>query len=92
MLGKDQHKEAMNSLVREALYNLLSDLDPKSRLSHLVNNFNAFTSKLLVSYEQYVRNYSFDKVRKEYREKATEYIDKVNKVLMKLLPKHSRFH
>ena len=80
LLGKDQHKEAMNSLVREALYNLLSDLDPKSRLSHLVNNFNAFTSKLLVSYEQYVRNYSFDKVRKEYREKATEYIDKVNKV------------
>lgn len=80
LLGKDQHKEAMNSLVREALYNLLSDLDPKSRLSHLVNHFNAFTSKLLVSYEQYVRNYSFDKVRKEYREKATEYIDKVNKV------------
>lgn len=80
LLGKDQHKEAMNSLVREALYNLLSDLDPKSRLSHLVNHFNAFTSKLLVSYEQYVRNYSFDKVRKEYREKATEYIDKVNKI------------
>ncbi|CAK2372648.1 conserved hypothetical protein [Vibrio crassostreae] len=80
LLGKDQHKEAMNSLVREALYNLLSDLDSKSRLSHLVNHFNAFTSKLLVSYEQYVRNYSFDKVRKEYREKATEYIDKVNKV------------
>ncbi|WP_409930833.1 hypothetical protein [Vibrio owensii] len=80
LLGKDQHKEAMNSLVREALYNLLSDLSPKSRLSHLVKHFNAFTSKLLVSYEQYVRNYSFDKVRKEYREKATEYIDKVNKV------------
>ena len=80
LLGKDQHKEAMNSLVREALYNLLSDINPKSRLSHLVNHFNAFTSKLLVSYEQYVRNYSFDKVRKEYREKATEYIDKVNKV------------
>ncbi len=80
LLGKDQHKEAMNSLVREALYNLLSNLDPKSRLSHLVNHFNAFTSKLLVSYEQYVRNYSFDKVRKEYREKATEYIDKINKV------------
>ncbi|MCA2016120.1 hypothetical protein LDJ79_08360 [Vibrio tritonius] len=80
LLGKDQHKEAINSLVREALYNLLSDLNPKSRLSHLINNFNAFTSKLLVSYEQYVRNYSFDKVRKEYQEKATEYIDKINKV------------
>ncbi|WED82709.1 hypothetical protein PYU99_07165 [Aeromonas media] len=80
LLGKDQHKEAMNSLVREALYNLLSDLDCKSRLSHLVRHFNAFMSKLLVSYEQYVRNYSFDKVRKEYREKSTEYIGKINKV------------
>ncbi|RUR43263.1 hypothetical protein [Vreelandella populi] len=80
LLCKDQHKEAMTSLVREALYNLLSDLDSKSRLSHLVTHFNAFISKLLVSYEQYVRNYSFDKVRKEYREKATEYIDKINKV------------
>ncbi|HIF6163766.1 TPA: hypothetical protein ACX3IN_004807 [Vibrio parahaemolyticus] len=80
LLGKDQHKEAMNSLVREALYNLLSDRDSKSRLSHLINHFNAFTSKLLVSYEQYVRNYSFDKVRKEYREKTTEYIDRVNKI------------
>ncbi|MGE6317432.1 hypothetical protein ACQKC1_16870 [Shewanella baltica] len=80
LLGKDQHKEAMYSLVREALYNLLSDLDVKSRLSHLITHFNAFISKLLVSYEQYVRNYSFDKVRKEYREKATQYIDKINKV------------
>lgn len=80
LLGKDQHKEAMNSLVREALYNLLSDLDSRTRLSHLINHFSAFTSKLLVSYEQYVRNYSFDKVRKEYREKATEYISKINKV------------
>ncbi|MCF2152983.1 hypothetical protein [Photobacterium carnosum] len=80
LLNKDQHKEAMNSLIREALYNLLSNLDCKSRLSYLVRHFNAFTSKLLVSYAQYVRNYSFDKVRKEYREKATEYIGKINKV------------
>ncbi|WP_145959513.1 hypothetical protein [Vibrio penaeicida] len=80
LLGKDQHKEAMNSLVRESLFNLLSDLEIKSRLNHLVTHFNAFTSKLLVSYERYVRNYSFDKVRKEYREKATEYTDRLNKV------------
>lgn len=80
LLGRDQHREAMFSLVREALYNLLSDLDCKSRLSHLVSHFNAFVGKLLVSYEQYVRNYSFDKVRKEYQEKATEYIAKINKV------------
>ena len=70
----------MNSLVRESLFNLLSDLDTKVRLSHLVTHFNAFTSKLLVSYERYVRNYSFDKIRKEYREKATEYTDRINKV------------
>ncbi|MEZ8346396.1 hypothetical protein AB4456_03550 [Vibrio splendidus] len=80
LLGKDQHKEAMQSLVRESLFNLLSDLDTKARLNHLVTHFNAFTSKLLVSYERYVRNYSFDKVRKEYREKATEYTDRLNKV------------
>ncbi|PMM04650.1 hypothetical protein BCT62_21155 [Vibrio splendidus] len=80
LLGKDQHKEAMSSLVRESLFNLLSDLDTKVRLSHLITHFNAFTSKLLVSYERYVRNYSFDKVRKEYREKATEYTDRINKV------------
>ncbi|MFT6347545.1 MAG: hypothetical protein ACJAYB_000533 [Psychromonas sp.] len=79
LLERDQHKEAMYSLIRESLYSFLSGLDKNTRFQHLLTHFNAFASKLLVSYEQFVRNYSFDKVRREYQEKTTEYIGKINK-------------
>ncbi|MGF1902098.1 hypothetical protein [Aliivibrio sifiae] len=75
----DMHKEAMLSLMRECLLEQLNPLDRKHRLKHLIQHFNAFSAKILCGYQQFIRNYSFDKVRKEYQEKTTEYISKINK-------------
>ncbi|WP_417883586.1 hypothetical protein [Vibrio rumoiensis] len=74
----DLHHEAMLSLMRECLFEQLSTINHKDRLSHLLRHFDIFATKVLVGYEQFVRNYSFDKVRREYQEKTTEYISKIN--------------
>lgn len=80
LLTADLHKEAKTALVREALVSFLKQQDKKFRFTYLLTHFNAFSTQLLASYEQYVSNYSFDKVRREYQEKKTEYIVRINKV------------
>jgi hypothetical protein len=80
LLSKDLHKEAKTALVRELLVSFLKHHDITHRFSYLLTHFNAFSAQLLTSYEQYVSNYSFDKVRREYQEKKTEYIISINKV------------
>ncbi len=69
LLSKTFTKEAKTALVREALVGFLKHQDTKHRLTYLMTHFNAFATQLLTSYEQFVSNYSFDKVRKEYQEK-----------------------
>ncbi|WP_162599189.1 hypothetical protein [Shewanella algidipiscicola] len=80
LLSRDLHKEAKTGLVREALVAFLKNIDKAKRFTYLLTHFNAFATQLLASYEQYVNNYSFDKVRREHQEKKTEYICKINKV------------
>jgi hypothetical protein len=80
LLSRDLHKEAKTGLVREALVTFLKNIDKAKRFTYLLTHFNAFATQLLASYEQYVNNYSFDKVRREHQEKKTEYICKINKV------------
>lgn len=78
LLHKDLHHEAKVALVREALVKFLKDKGTNQRFGYLISHFNAFSSELLLSYQGYVEKYTFDKVRKEYQEKQTEYIRKVN--------------
>ncbi|GGZ82566.1 hypothetical protein GCM10011274_45410 [Paraglaciecola chathamensis] len=78
LLQEDIHHEAKTALVREALVKFLRDKGTNNRFGYLISHFNAFTSNLMLSYQSYVEQYTFDKVRKEYQEKQTEYIQKIN--------------
>lgn len=80
LMQKDLHHEAKTALVRQALVEFLKDISTSIRFGYLISHFNAFSSNLLLSYQGYVENYTFDKVRKEYQEKKTEYITRVNDV------------
>jgi hypothetical protein len=80
LLEKDSHHEAKFALMREALVKFLHSKGSNQRFGYLVSHFNAFSSDLLLSYQCYAEKYTFDKVRKEYQEKQTEYIQKVNDV------------
>lgn len=75
---RDLHQEAIVNLMCKELVGFVKDIDEKQRFNYLVKNFNALTSNILLSYQSYTENYSFDKVRKEYLEKRTEYIKKMN--------------
>jgi hypothetical protein len=80
LVNDDIHQEAKEHLIREALFTSLRDVSIDLRLKHLIEHFTAFSSNLLVSYEHFINDYTFSKLREEYQEKKTEYIAKVNKV------------
>lgn len=80
LLNKDLHKEAIKCLITKELVLLLKDVELKKRFDNLIVNLNSLVSNVLLSYQSYVDNYSFDKVRREYQEKKTEYVKKINDV------------
>ncbi|MFQ3257631.1 MULTISPECIES: hypothetical protein [Pseudoalteromonas] len=80
LLKKDLHQEAITCLICKEMVVFLKDIDVNKRFSHLIQNLSSFVSNVLLSYQSYVENYTFDKVRSEYIEKKTEYITRVNNV------------
>lgn len=78
LLSKDLHQEAINCLICKELVNFLKDIHVKERFSYLIKHMSSLISNVLLSYQSYVESYTFDKVRKEYLEKRTEYISKVH--------------
>lgn len=80
LLEKGIHKEAITNLICSELVSFLKDKDSKVRFSYLVRHSSSFVSNVLLSYQSYVANYNFEKVRKEYLEKKTEYIQKIYSV------------
>lgn len=80
LLDKDVHYEAKKGLVRKELVEYLSNINKSARFGHLIRHFNAFSMTLSLSYHSYVEDYSFDKVRKEYQEKKTTYVERINNI------------
>jgi hypothetical protein len=80
LLDKDVHKEAMNHLICTQIVKRLKDVSIDRRFAHLVQNSGMLVADVLLDYKGYVENYSFDKIRKEYLEKQTEYISKIHNV------------
>jgi len=89
LLEKDLHKEAINYLICGELVSFLKDIETSKRFSHLIQHLSSLVSNVLLSYQGYVENYTFDKVRKEYLEKKTGYIksihDTFDAIALKLL-------
>ncbi|CAM0802127.1 hypothetical protein MASRES_GEN12897_17725 [Acinetobacter baumannii] len=81
-LGKfkhqDMHREAIINLMCKELTSFVKDEIEDVRFSYLIRNLNPLITNINHSYQSYVEDYTFDKVRKEYKEKKTEYIKKLN--------------
>ncbi|MEL0639931.1 hypothetical protein V6260_04835 [Pseudoalteromonas aliena] len=77
ILNKDLHKEAITCLLCKELVSFLKDVDVKKRFSYLIQHLSSLIFNVQLSYQGYVENYTFDKVRKEYQEKRSEYTNKV---------------
>lgn len=75
---KDMHREAIINIMCKEVVTLIKDHDEKSRFSYLIRSLNPLITNINHSYQSYVEDYAFDKVRKEYNEKKTEYIKQIN--------------
>lgn len=78
LMNKDMHREAIIYLITKEVVNFIKDQDENNRFIHIIKNLNPLIHNINHSYQSYVDNYSFEKVRKEYLEKRTEYIKKMN--------------
>ncbi|MEB3791510.1 hypothetical protein [Acinetobacter sp. IK40] len=78
LMKKDMHREAIIHLMSKEVTNFIKDQDENNRFIYIIQNLNPLIHNINHSYQSYVDNYSFDKVRKEYLEKRTEYIKKMN--------------
>ncbi|MBO2563775.1 hypothetical protein [Shewanella algae] len=77
-LEQEEHAEQRVSIFKSSLYELLKKIDDSSKFSFFVKNFGAFSKAVIEDYNLYVSEFSFDKVRLEYKEKKREYIVKIN--------------
>ncbi|ALH95666.1 hypothetical protein [Acinetobacter equi] len=75
---KDMHREAIIHLMCKEVTAFVKNEIEEIRFSYLIRNINPLITNINHSYQSYVEDYTFDKVRKEYNEKKTEYIKKLN--------------
>lgn len=75
---QDMHREAIINLMCKEVTAFVKDQIEEIRFSYLIRNINPLITNINHSYQSYVEDYTFDKVRKEYNEKKTEYIKKLN--------------
>lgn len=75
---QDMHREAIINLMCKEVTAFVKDQIEEFRFSYLIRNMNPLVTNINHSYQSYAEDYTFDKVRKEYNEKKTEYIKKLN--------------
>ncbi|EHU1429688.1 hypothetical protein A1Z82_RS13505 [Acinetobacter baumannii] len=75
---EDMHRVAIINLICKEVTSFIKDQNEESRFSYLIRNINPLITHINHSYQSYVEDYTFDKVRKEYNEKKTEYIKNLN--------------
>lgn len=78
LLSSDEHKEQKSRMFKEALNNILVNIDRKNRLRYLLQNFASFSASFADNYNLFVSDFSFDKVREEYEEEKRKYISSLN--------------
>lgn len=78
ILEDEHHKSAKKSLFKSVICEMLRETKKELRFKKLINEFDVFTTRFALAFHSYVTDYSFDKIRKEFEEKRTEYIQKVN--------------
>lgn len=80
ILDDEHHKSAKKSLFKAVICEMFGEDKKELRFRKLINKFDVFTTRFALAFHSYVSDYSFDKIRKEFEEKRTEYFKKVNDV------------
>jgi hypothetical protein len=84
IMEEEIHSDAKQNLLKSVLVDLLSKVKLEKRFQYVVENFSVIFTNFMLGYQSFVSDYSFDKVRREYEEKRTEYISKINNAFQDL--------
>lgn len=87
ILEDEHHKSAKKSLFKSVVCEMLGETKREQRFKKLISEFDIFTTRFALAFHSYVTDYSFDKIRKEFEEKRTEYIQKVNNAFQDIASK-----
>jgi hypothetical protein len=87
ILNDEHHQAAKKSLFKSVICEMLGETKKELRLKKLVSEFDVFVTRFEIAFHSYVTDYSFDKLRREFEEKRTEYIQKVNNTFQDIASK-----
>jgi hypothetical protein len=74
------HKEQKQTIVKAILLEFYKEFDSDLKLSRLIERFEEFARRVSSSYQLYVSEFSFQKVKAEIEKSKFEFITKINKV------------
>lgn len=78
-ISSQSHSKQKETIVRNAVLELFPD-ERKVRFGDLLGHFERFVLKVVASYELYVAEFSFDRVKAEVEKEKLEFTTKLNKV------------
>lgn len=75
------HKDQKHSIIKSTLSTFLRSIPEGECFEKLLNDFNIFFEEIQSSYEVYVSEFSFEKIKNEAEKKRLEYTLQLNKTL-----------
>lgn len=78
-LDSEIHREQKKTIIKTVLFEMFSGRD-KIPLSGLLNQFNDFMKKIHASYQLYVSEFSFEKIKEQIEKEKLDATMKLNKV------------
>jgi hypothetical protein len=78
LLNEEIHNEAKKNLFKAVIVDLVGKVKLEKRFEKIIEEFPLVLTNFMLGYQSFISNYSFDKVRREYEEKRTEFILKIN--------------
>lgn len=76
----DSYKEKKSIFIKELIY-YLQNFDKKKRFKELIKNFNEFYEKCNTSFEFYLSNFSFNKIKLELDNSVLEYSKNIRSII-----------
>ncbi|MBF0261077.1 MAG: hypothetical protein HQL97_04435 [Magnetococcales bacterium] len=84
LLETAPHEEQKRTILKTVLSDMLKNIPPETRFSHLLSSFEEICMRVNDNYQVFVSGFSFDAAREQLEERKMEYMVKLNGVLTEI--------
>lgn len=84
LLSTDPHKDQKLVMMKAVLVDLLARVPERERFNYIIKHFDEIRQKFINSYDLFVSEFSFEKIRDEIEERKLEFTIRLNKVFSEI--------